>query len=75
LRRPGDSDSCALRSGQSSPDLRGGLPPAARLAAALGIVRGVDAGAVVAARPHATDVPRRLRAARLKALREWMKTL
>jgi hypothetical protein len=38
-------------------------------------VRGVDAGAVVSGQPGARDVPRRVRAARLKALRDWMKTL
>jgi len=50
-------------------------PPAARLAAALAVVRGVDAGAVASAQPRARDIPPRVRAARLKALRLWMKTL
>jgi tRNA nucleotidyltransferase (CCA-adding enzyme) len=60
---------------QSSPGFsRADYPPAARLAAALNIVRGVDAGAVVSGRPRARDVPRRVRAARLKALRNRMRT-
>jgi tRNA nucleotidyltransferase (CCA-adding enzyme) len=49
--------------------------PAARLAAALDVIRGVDAGAVAARRVGAGDIPRRIRAARLKALRDWMKTM
>ena len=79
LRRPERFEqlvrACAADRQSSSRSSGANYPPAARLAAALGIVRGVDAGAVVAARPHATDVPRRVRAARLKALREWVKTL
>jgi tRNA nucleotidyltransferase (CCA-adding enzyme) len=46
---------------------------AARLAAALAVVRGVDAGALAARRPRAEDLPRRIRAARLRALRESMR--
>jgi tRNA nucleotidyltransferase (CCA-adding enzyme) len=61
---------------QSSPgSSQTDYPPAARLAAALSVVRGVDAGAVVYGRPGALDIPRRIRAARLKALRNWMKTM
>lgn len=46
--------------------------PGARLAAALAVVRGVDAGAL-AARGRKGDLPRRIRAARLRALRESMR--
>jgi tRNA nucleotidyltransferase (CCA-adding enzyme) len=59
---------------QSSPGASPASCPAARLTAALNVVRSVDAGAVVSGRPGARDVPRRIRAARLKALRNWMKT-
>ena len=60
---------------QSSPAFSpADYPPALRLAAALKVVRGVDAGAVVSRRPGTRDAARRVRAARLKALREWMKT-
>jgi tRNA nucleotidyltransferase (CCA-adding enzyme) len=59
---------------QSSPGSSPASCPAARLTAALNVVRSVDAGAVVSGRPGARDVPRRIRAARLKALRNWMKT-
>ncbi|HEY2970259.1 MAG TPA: multifunctional CCA addition/repair protein [Casimicrobiaceae bacterium] len=79
LRRPARFEqllrACAADRQSNCGSSRANYPPAARLAAALGIVRGVDAGAVVAARPRARDVPRRVRAARLKALREWTKTL
>jgi tRNA nucleotidyltransferase (CCA-adding enzyme) len=43
--------------------------PAARLAAALAAVRSVDAGAL-ASGANGANIPRRIRAARLKALRE-----
>jgi tRNA nucleotidyltransferase (CCA-adding enzyme) len=49
--------------------------PAARLAEALDVVRAVDTSAFAAGRRGGEDVARRVRAARLKALREWMKTL
>jgi tRNA nucleotidyltransferase (CCA-adding enzyme) len=47
--------------------------PGVRLAAALAVVRGVDAGALASRRPRADDLPRRIRAARLRALRDWMR--
>jgi tRNA nucleotidyltransferase (CCA-adding enzyme) len=47
--------------------------PATLLAAAFDVVRAVDAGALASRRPKARDISRRIRAARLKALREWMK--
>jgi len=79
LRRPERFEQllrvCAANRQSSSRSSRADYPPAARLAAALAIVREVDAGAIVAARPQAREVPRRVRAARLKALREWMKLL
>jgi tRNA nucleotidyltransferase (CCA-adding enzyme) len=49
--------------------------PAARITAAVEVVRGVNAGAIASARPRADDIPRRVRAARLNALRRWMKTV
>ncbi|HEY2864906.1 MAG TPA: multifunctional CCA addition/repair protein [Casimicrobiaceae bacterium] len=42
--------------------------PAQRLRAALAVVRGVDAGAIAAANDDASDLPQRIRAARLQAL-------
>jgi len=47
---------------------------AARLTEALRIVRGVKLGPQPADQPRRTDIVQRVRAARLKALREWMKT-
>ncbi len=46
--------------------------PGARLAAALAVIRGVDAGAL-AARGQKRDLPKRIRAARLRALRDWLR--
>jgi tRNA nucleotidyltransferase (CCA-adding enzyme) len=66
---------CAADRQSSLGSSRTDYPPATRLAAALNVVRSVDAGAVASGRPGARDIPRRVRAARLKALREWMKTL
>jgi tRNA nucleotidyltransferase (CCA-adding enzyme) len=51
----------------------GGDDPGERLAAALAVVRGVNAAALAAHRPRG-DLPRRIRAARLQALRNWMRT-
>ena len=47
---------------------------AARLAEALRIVRGVRLAPHAPDQPRGTDIVQRVRAARLKALREWMKT-
>jgi tRNA nucleotidyltransferase (CCA-adding enzyme) len=49
--------------------------PAERLTAALGIVRGVKASTLAAGRKGGHEISRRMRAARMKALRAWMKTL
>ncbi|HXX86147.1 MAG TPA: multifunctional CCA addition/repair protein [Casimicrobiaceae bacterium] len=76
LRRPERLDglirACAAdalsRPGRSK---AGDYTPAPRLREALAIVRGVDAGGIAAA--HPTDLPRRIRAARLEALRKWMR--
>jgi tRNA nucleotidyltransferase (CCA-adding enzyme) len=57
LSRPG-------RSGQS-------YVSAERILAALKAVRSVDAGAIAAAYPDTSDLPQRIRAARLEALRIW----
>ena len=79
LRRPERFEqllrACAADRLSSPGSSRADYPPAARLAAALNVVRSVDAGAVVSGQPGARDIPRRVRAARLKALRDWMKTL
>ena len=45
--------------------------PGERLLAALAVVRGVDAGAIATAHPDAVQLPQRIRAARLEALRHW----
>jgi tRNA nucleotidyltransferase (CCA-adding enzyme) len=54
-----------------------GVPDAiaigARLAAALAVVRGVNAGALASRRSAADDLPQRIRAARLRALRDWLR--
>jgi tRNA nucleotidyltransferase (CCA-adding enzyme) len=47
--------------------------PAQRFEAALAVVRDVDAGKIAVAHPNARDLPQRIRAARLKALRTWMR--
>jgi hypothetical protein len=44
---------------------------AERILAALKAVRSVDAGAIAAAYPDTSDLPQRIRAARLEALRIW----
>jgi len=79
LRRPERFEqllrTCAADRQSSSRSTSAVYPPAALLAAALGVVRAVDAGAVAGARPRDRDIPRRVRSARLKALREWMRTL
>jgi tRNA nucleotidyltransferase (CCA-adding enzyme) len=45
--------------------------PAERVRMALEVVRGVDAGAIAAARPETSDLPERIRAARVEALHRW----
>ena len=78
LRRPDRLDqlvrACAADRLSSGAGRRAEYPAAGYLAAALAVVRGVDAGAIAATRSSAGDIPRRVRAARLKALRLWMKT-
>ena len=77
LRRPnrldGLVDACAAdalsRPGRQSQDYR----PAQFLRDALAIARGVDAGAIASSMPAGGNVPQRIRAARIKALREWKK--
>ena len=46
--------------------------PAHWLKAALGVVRGIDAAAIAAKHPDPIELPRRIRAARLDALRNWL---
>jgi tRNA nucleotidyltransferase (CCA-adding enzyme) len=76
LRRPERlsqlARACAA-DGALQPDSSATDAPAARLAAALEILRGVNAGAAASGGPYARDIPRRVRAARLKALRGWIK--
>jgi tRNA nucleotidyltransferase (CCA-adding enzyme) len=74
LRRPERLQGLARASllAQGSKGARGGTDAVeARLAAALAAVRGVDAGAL--SRSRGKDLPRRIRAARLQALRDWMR--
>jgi len=74
LRRPERLHGLARASvlGQGSEDARGGAHAVeSRLATALAAVRGVDAGAL--SRSRGKDLPRRIRAARLQALRDWMR--
>jgi tRNA nucleotidyltransferase (CCA-adding enzyme) len=47
--------------------------PRERLEAALAVVRTVDAGKIAAGVSATTDLPARIRAARLRALREWLR--
>jgi tRNA nucleotidyltransferase (CCA-adding enzyme) len=74
LRRPERLDglirACAADA-MSRPGRSGDYAPATRLKAALDIVRAVDAGSIAAAHPGVSDLPQRIRAARIKALREW----
>lgn len=77
LRRPERLDGllrvCAVwRRAERGVAGRNGLA-AARLTEALRIVRGVKLGPHAADQPRRTDIVRRVRFARLKALREWMK--
>ena len=46
--------------------------PAQHLAAALGVLRRVDAAQIAATFPEAAELPRRIRGARLDALRGWL---
>jgi len=79
LRRPERLDgllrACAAdalsRPGRGS----GHFAPAQRFEAALAVVRNVDAGKIAAAHPDARDLPQRIRTARLKALRTWMRNI
>jgi len=48
--------------------------PGEHILAAFAIVRGVDAGAIAAAHPDASDLPQRIREARVEALRAWEST-
>ncbi len=78
LRRPERLDgllrACAADA-MSRPGRGGeGYAPAQRIRTALGVVRGVDAGSIAAAHPAAPDLPQRIRAARLEALRAWEQT-
>ena len=78
LRRPARLEQllrvCALdwssRSGRTASDYQA----AARLRGAREVVRSVDAGAIARTGRQRDDLVRRIRAARLKALREWKKT-
>jgi len=78
LRRPERLDGllrvCAAdalsRPGRAS---GGGYPPAILLRDAFAIVRGVDAGGIAAVHADAADLPQRIRSARLKALRQWLR--
>jgi len=58
LSRPGRSDESSYA-------------PSTRLRDALEIVRRVDAGAIAAAHPGVAELPQRIRAARIEALRDW----
>ena len=79
LRRPERLDgllrACAAdalsRPGRGS----GHFAPAQLFEAALAVVRNVDAGKIAAARPDARDLPQRIRTARLKSLRTWMRNI
>jgi tRNA nucleotidyltransferase (CCA-adding enzyme) len=79
LRRPerlaGLVHACAAWRRAEQGSAASDYPPAARLAEALRVVRGVDAGTLAAAGRGGQDIARRMRAARLKALREWLKSL
>jgi tRNA nucleotidyltransferase (CCA-adding enzyme) len=77
LRRP-ERLQGLVRASTAAPWWHGGpaaaAAVAARLAAALAVVRGVDAGALAARGPQAKDLPRRIRQARLRALRESLRS-
>jgi tRNA nucleotidyltransferase (CCA-adding enzyme) len=75
LRRPerleGLLRACAADA-LSRPGRAGGsYAPGERIRAAIEVVRGVDAAAVAAAHAGARDLPQRIRAARIEALRAW----
>jgi tRNA nucleotidyltransferase (CCA-adding enzyme) len=74
LRRPerleGLLRACAADM-MSRPGSSGDYAPRTWLREALEVVRGVDAGRIAAAHPEALDLPQKIRAARIKALREW----
>jgi tRNA nucleotidyltransferase (CCA-adding enzyme) len=77
LRRPERLDgllqACAAdaqsRPGRAAPR----YAPRERLEAALAVARAVDAGGIAAKHAAARDLPGRIRAARLRALRAWMR--
>jgi tRNA nucleotidyltransferase (CCA-adding enzyme) len=62
--------SALMQGSHDTPGVTAGLE--ARLTAALAVVRGVDA-AGLAREGSRAELPRRIRAARLRALREWMR--
>jgi tRNA nucleotidyltransferase (CCA-adding enzyme) len=72
LRRPQRLEAL-VRASLAAGESDAAAAPGARLAAALAVVRGVDAGALASRRPRADDLQRRIRAARLRALRDWMR--
>ncbi len=75
LRRPdrlrGLIRACALWHFAEGEGAAGEFRPGTELAAALAVVRDVDAGKVASGGSDGRDVARRLRAARLDALRQW----
>lgn len=73
LRRPARLDALvrASAAGQLPPASSAADVAGARLAAALAVIRGVDATALAARGPK-RDLPKRIRAARLRALRAWL---
>jgi tRNA nucleotidyltransferase (CCA-adding enzyme) len=73
LRRP-ERLKALVRASLAARGSDGAPRPGARLAAALAVVRGVDVGALAARRSRGDDLPRRIRAARLSALRAWLRT-
>jgi tRNA nucleotidyltransferase (CCA-adding enzyme) len=78
LRRPARLEhllrACALiwsaRTGRAAAD----YPVAGRMRAALDVLRSVNASAIAAEAATRATVGKRLRAARLKVLREWMRS-
>ena len=77
LRRPERLDgllqACAADALSRQGESTSPFAPRERLEAALEIVRGVDAGKIAAKRLPASDLPARIRTARLRALREWLR--
>jgi len=77
LRRPERLDgllqACAADAQSRPGRANARFAPRERLAAALAVARAVDAGSIAAQHPAARDLPGRIRAARLRALRAWMR--